>query len=255
MPNFLKFLFATAKKSITVTLLMLCLNLLNWTLPAQAATSITPELEQKILQVIRNHPEVILQSVQAYEQQQIQQIKQAQQAFLSEIRTNPEAVIGNSPRTGSPDGKVLLVEFSDFQCPYCAKAYETVKQFMANHQDEVTLVYKHFPLGSVHPEAMPAAKAAWAAGQQGKFWEYHDALFSQQDKLGEALYLEISRNMNLDLEKFQSDRTQANNEIYQDIQLAETLGISGTPFFVLNGQAFAGAIQLSDMESILARAK
>jgi DSBA-like thioredoxin domain len=75
----------------------------------------------------------------------------------------------------------------------------------------------------------------FSVDKQGKFWEYHDALFSQQDKLGDALYLEIAQNLNLDLEKFERDRTLTNNAIAPDIQLAEKLGISGTPFFVMNG--------------------
>ena len=99
---------------------------------------------------------------------------------------------------------------------------------------------------------MSAAKAAWAAGQQGKFWEYHDALFSNQDKLGEAFYLNLARNLNLDMQKFQVDRAIADNAIWQDMQLAQSLGIAGTPFFVMNGQAFSGAVQLSDFEKILA---
>ncbi len=234
-------------------LMMFCLALLVCSLPAQAATRISPQLEEQVLQIIREHPEVILESVQAYQQKQREQIQQARQAFVEQMKTNPKAVIGESPTTGSTDAKIVLVEFSDFQCPYCAAAHDTLKQFVAKHQDEVTLVYKHYPLTPIHPEAMSAAKAAWAAGQQGKFWEYHDALFSQQDKLGDTLYLEIARNLNLDLEKFERDRTLTTNAIAPDIQLAEKLGISGTPFFVMNGEIFSGAVQLSDIEEIFHR--
>ncbi|MBD2180216.1 thioredoxin domain-containing protein [Planktothrix sp. FACHB-1355] len=235
--------------------LILCFIIACWSFPAQAATRISPRLQEQVLQIIRENPEVILESLQAYQQAQQQKLHQAQQAFLQDLKSNPKAVIAESPTTGAKDLKIVLVEFSDFQCPYCAKAQETIKQFMANHQDEVTLVYKHFPLTSIHTEAMPAAKAAWAAAQQGKFWQYQDALFSQQDKLGEALYLEIAQNLNLDMEKFQQDRNIADNAIVQDMLLAENLGITGTPFFVMNGQAFSGAIQLSDMENILARVR
>lgn len=247
--------FALAKKALKITgLLLLCLVLLGWSLPAQAATQIRPELEEQVLQIIREHPEVLVESVQAYQQQQQQQLQQVQQAFVQTLKTDPKVVIRESPTTGATEPKVLLVEFSDFQCPYCAKAHETVKQFMAKHGDEVTLVYKHFPLAPIHPEAMPAAKAAWAATQQGKFWEYHDALFTQQDQLGEALYVATAKALNLDLEKFDRDRKIADAAIEEDIRLAETLGLSGTPFFVMNGESFSGAVQLSDIENILARA-
>ncbi len=239
---------AQAKKGLTVTGLVLCIAFLGWSLPAQAANRITPQLEEEVLQIILNHPEVILESIQAYQQQQ----QQARQTFLQDIKTNPKALIGESPTTGAAESKIVLIEFSDFQCPYCAKADQTLKQFMAKHQNEVTLVYKHFPLTSIHPQALSAAKAAWAANQQGKFWQYHDALFTQQDKLGEELYLEIAQSLNLDLEQFNRDRNVADTAIKQDMQLAEKLGVTGTPFFVMNEEIFSGAMQLSNMEKVLA---
>lgn len=232
---------------------LLCL-ILSWSFPAQAATRISPKLEQQVMQIIREHPEVLIESVQAYQQQQQQQIRQSQQAFLQDLQVNPQSVIGNSPVTGSANSKIVLVEFSDFECPYCAEANKTLKQFMEKHQDEVTLVYKHFPLIQVHAESVPAAKAAWAAFQQGKFWEYSDALFSNQKQLDEAKYLDIATNLKLDLDKFKSDRALADNAIVKDMQLAQKLGLTGTPFFVMNGVTFSGAVQLSDMEKVLARA-
>src|ERR687886_1891932 len=265
LKNTLIRLLALAKKALQLTgLLLLSLTFLPWPLPAQAASEITPQVEEQVLQIIRNHPEqvlqiirshpeVILESVQAYQQQQQQeQLQQIRQVFLQALENNPKVVIRESPTTGASDLKVVLVEFSDFQCPYCAQAHKTIKEFMEKHQNEVTLVYKHFPLTPIHPEAMPAAKAAWAAGQQGKFWEYHDALFSQQDKLGEQLYLATAKSLNLDLEKFDRDRANADAAIEEDIRLAQTLRLSGTPFFVLNGEAFSGAVQLSDLEEALA---
>jgi protein-disulfide isomerase len=232
----------------------LCL-VLSWPFPAQAASRISPQLEQQVLQIMREHPEVIVESVQAYQQQQQQKVQQGRQAFLQDLKTNPQAVIGESPTTGSAQSKLVLLEFSDFQCPYCADAHKILKQFMAKHQDEVTLVYKHLPLQAIHQEAMPAAKAAWAANQQKKFWEYHDALFNNQKQLGEALYLNIAKNLNLDLDKFNRDRLIADTAIGKDIQLAEKLRISGTPFMVLNGATFSGAVQLSDIEKVLVSAK
>ena len=103
------------------------------------------------------------------------------------MTTNPKSAIGDSPSTGSASQQIVLLEFSDFQCPFCARAHDTVKQFMAKNQDKVTLAYKHFPLTSIHPQAMPAAKAAWAAQQQGKFWEYYSALFEGQKQLGDPI--------------------------------------------------------------------
>ncbi|NEP14122.1 MAG: thioredoxin domain-containing protein [Symploca sp. SIO2C1] len=231
---------------------LLALGFLLYSFPAQAATPINPQLEQQVLQIIREHPEVILESVQAYQQQQQQQIQKQREAFLQELKANPKGVIGSSPTTGATELKTVLVEFSDFQCPFCAEAQKTLKPLIAKYQDEVTLVYKHFPLTSIHPQAMPAAKAAWAATQQGKFWQYHDALFNQQDKLGEELYLDIAQTLNLDLEQFNRDRNLADTAIQQDIQLAAKIGLSGTPSFIIQSETFSGAVQLSALEKVLA---
>ncbi|NEU80591.1 thioredoxin domain-containing protein [Nostoc sp. UIC 10630] len=233
---------------------LLCL-VITWSFPAQAASRIDPQLEQQVLQIIREHPEAIIESVQVYQQQQQQKLKQAQQAFLQDLKTNPQTVIGESPTTGSTQSKTVLIEFSDFQCPYCAEAHKTLKQLLAKYPDKVKLVYKNLPLISIHAEALPSAAAAWAAYQQGKFWEYHDALFTNQKQLGKALYLDIAKKLNLDLSKFKRDLTLATPAITKDIQLAEKLGVSGTPFFVINSPTFSGVVQLADIENILTGAK
>jgi protein-disulfide isomerase len=166
---------------------------------------------------------------------------------------DPAKVIGDSPTTGSPQKQIVLIEFSDFQCPYCAKAHETVKAFMGKHRAEVTLVYKHLPLTSIHPEAMPAAKAAWAAGVQGKFWEYHAALFENQEKLGNETYESIAKTLNLDVTKFNSDRASdaAQAAIDKDLELTKQLGLTGTPVFFLNQEVLTGAVELAELESAL----
>ena len=218
---------------------------------ASASTS----LEEQVIQIIRDHPEVLIESVQAYQQRKQQELAQTQQAFLQQIKSDPVSVIGNSPTTGTTANKIVLLEFSDFQCPFCAQAEPTVQQFMAQHQDEVTLVYKHFPLTQIHSQAESSALAAWAAQQQGKFWEYHNALFDQQNQLGEALYVAIAEDLNLDLDQFNRDRNsrEAKAAIQTDLELAQEVGIRGTPFFALNGQMLSLPLQISAMEEILAQ--
>ncbi len=234
-------------------LLVLCLTLFGCSTPTKADSQISPQFKEQVLQIIRENPEAILDSVQGYQRQQQETQKKAQQGFLQQTKNNPKAVIGASPTIGAKAGKVLLVEFSDFQCPFCSKAHVILQQFMAKHSDAVTLVYKHFPLVSIHQEAMPAAKAAWAAGQQGKFWAFHDALFTHQEQLGEAFYQTTAKALNLDLKKFERDRSNAEAAIQQDIQLGEKLGLSGTPFFVMNGETFAGISSVDELETVLAR--
>lgn len=239
--------------STWVLLSLLCFGCI-WSLPAQAASRIDSQMEQQVLQIIREHPEAIIQSVQVYQQQQQQKVEKVRQVFLQDLKTNPQAVIGDSPVISAAQSKITLVEFSDFQCPYCAQAHTTLKNLLFKHHNEITLVYKHFPLSSIHSEALPAAKAAWAANQQGKFWEYNDALFTHQKQLGQALYDSTAKSLNLDLNKFKRDLILADSAIAKDIELAAKLGISGTPFFVINSKTVSGQVDLSEIEGILANA-
>jgi protein-disulfide isomerase len=240
----------------SLVVLLLCLS----PLPAQAVT-VSSKLEEQVLQVLRQHPEVILESVQAYQQQQQTAVQQARQSFLYQMQSDPQALIGQSPTTGSVlaagaagSNKILLVEFADFQCSFCAKAHPAVKQFISKHKDQVVLVYKNFPIPAIHPEAMASAKAAWAANQQGKFWDYYDALYSEQEKLGEAFYLSKAEALGLDMEQFERDRNsaEASQAIAADVELAETLQIEGTPFFALKDRTFSGAVQITELEQALA---
>jgi len=240
--------------SLTIVSLFLCLL----TLSSCSNNFANPDqLEGQVLSIIRNNPEAILQSLQAYQQEKQQELAQSRQAFLQQMSTEPASIIGNSPTTGVAENNIVLLEFSDFQCPFCAQANQSVKQFMDKHSDQVTLVYKHLPLSQIHPEAIPAAKAAWAAFQQGKFWEYEDALFEQQDNLDEDLYVAIAQNLNLDLEQFNRDRISVGAEaaIRDDLKLAQSLALKGTPFFMLNTEVLQVPLNLSEMESILAQVR
>ncbi|BAY40007.1 DsbA-like thioredoxin domain protein [Nostoc sp. NIES-2111] len=102
---------------------------------------------------------------------------------------------------------------------------------------------------------MPAAKAAWAAEQQGKFWEYHEALFKQQKRLNEGLYRKIAKSLGLNIEKFDEDilGEVANSAIQQDIDLVNQLGINSTPFFIMGSESFASVLSLDDMEQLLSK--
>jgi protein-disulfide isomerase len=234
---------------LTRILLLICLAVMIWTPAVEAATS--SRLEEQVLQIIREHPEAIIESVQTYQQKKQSALQGTRQAFLQDLKTNPQTVIDASPVTKNPVTKTVLMEFSDFQCPFCAEAHKTLKNLLVKYPDKFTLVYKHFPLVNSHAQAMPAAQAAWAAQQQGKFWEYEDALFTNQKKLGEDLYLDIAKKLNLDFDKFKSDRLIANAAIQKDISLAMKLGVSGTPFFVISSETLAGEVELPDIEKLI----
>ncbi len=217
------------------------------------SVKVTPQLEKQILEVLRRHPEVLFDVLQKYAIEQQAKEQKAQADAIAKIRKNTKALIGDSPKLGASSQQIVMVVFSDFQCPFCATADKSVKQFMAKHKDQVTLVYKFFPLTQIHPEALPAARAAWAANKQGKFWEYHDALYANQAKLGETFYLETATALKLDLKKFDADRKLADNFIVEDFKLGRKLGIDGTPTFIINGEVVTGAATLADLEKALAQ--
>ncbi len=216
-------------------------------------------LEEKILKVIREHPKEIMQAVVGYQRAQAEQrMKSAETQLRDKVaQLKSDELLGDSPTRGKAGSKLVLVEFSDFQCPYCGKAFETVQQFMAAHEQEVLLVYKHLPLAEMHPAATGAALAAWAAQQQGKFWEFHNAMFKGQDHLGEALYTDTAKSLGLDLERFNKDRVSeaASAAIQRDLDVARKLDIQATPQFLLNARPITGAAPLEEFEKVLGEAR
>ena len=215
-------------------------------------------LEQQVLDIIRANPNVILEAVQTYQAEQ--QAAAESQRFadlevaLQGIAAEPASRIGDSPIKGSADLQYVLYEFSDFECPFCGRSQAVVSEFLDRHP-EVTLVFKHFPLTQIHPEAIRAAAAAWAAQQQGKFWQYHDALFANQNRLGEGYYQQLAKELRLNLATFNRDRLAADDAIRLDMKLGEDLGLRGTPFFTLNGLPLPGAVPLSQFEAALTQLK
>jgi protein-disulfide isomerase len=151
----------------------------------------------------------------------------------------------DDPVKGRPGAPVTLVLFSDFQCPFCARANPTVEEIESAYPNDVRLVWKHLPL-PFHPNAMPAALAAEAARRQGgapKFWAMHDRLFSNQSALSTARYEQYAREIGLDLARFRKDMADPalRARIDEDVQLAQRLGVNGTPTFVINGERVVGA--------------
>ena len=131
---------------------------------------------------------------------------------------------------GSKNAKVTLVEYSDFECPFCSRFYPTVKQVQQEYGDKVRFVYRHFPL-SFHPQAQPAAEASECASEQGKFWEFHDGIFENQERIGDALYKELAGKAGLNQKKF--DDCVASGKFRQKITDQQNggalAGVGGTP--------------------------
>ncbi|RME60761.1 MAG: hypothetical protein D6780_02775 [Candidatus Dadabacteria bacterium] len=183
-------------------------------------------------------------------ERQKQQQKQLEEQFKHPV----EVAIGNSPVRGPKNAPITIVEFSDFQCPFCKRAFGTMEQILKNYKGKVKLVYKHFPL-SFHQHADSAARAAVAAQWQGKFWEFHDALFKNQSKLGEDFYIQTAKKLGLDVEKFKRDMNseKAKQVVKADLEQGRKLGISGTPGFFVNGVAVKGAYPYDYFKMIIDR--
>lgn len=162
------------------------------------------------------------------------------------LETPIKVAIGDSPVRGPKDAPMTLVEFSDFQCPYCGQAQPMLKELEAKYKGKMKLVFKNFPLTQAHENAMPAALAAWAAQQQGKFFEYHDLLFQRQKDLQESTLVATAKDVKLDLNRFNKDRTsaQAKAAIEKDMQLGILLNVQSTPTLIFNGVAMPAGLPL-----------
>lgn len=145
--------------------------------------------------------------------------------------------IGSSAIKGKKEAPVTIVEFSDYQCPYCSKLQPTLNQVLAAYPDDVKLVFKDFPL-SFHKQAKNAAKAARAAGEQGKYWEMHDLLFKDFNKLTDDSFKTYATQLGLDTAKFTADFSSNKYDalIQQDINQGRGAGVTGTPSLFVNGK-------------------
>lgn len=149
----------------------------------------------------------------------------------------------DDPSIGPRNAPITLIEFSDFECPYCRSWFnEVYLRLRQDYADQVRVVFRDYPLASIHPNAIPAAIAANCANEQGKYWEYHNKLFSG-DQLGESIYKQYAQDLGLDLAKFEACRTspEAQEEIQADYEYASGLGVRSTPTFFLNGLPIVGA--------------
>ena len=159
---------------------------------------------------------------------------------------------GNGPSKGPKNAKVTIVEWSDYQCPFCARAEPTVKQILDTYKDDVRVVWRNEPL-SFHPQAMPAAKAAMAAHKQGKFWQMHEKLFAGQQQLGEENYEKWAKEIGLNVSRWKVDKESAEiaDQINKDATYGQQVGADGTPTFFINGKVIAGAMPFASFQPII----
>jgi protein-disulfide isomerase len=167
------------------------------------------------------------------------------------VAAEPEAArryavpVGDAPALGPENAPVTIVEFSDYQCPYCVRWYDEVySRLMSDYKGKIRFVYHDFPLpASIHPDAESAAEAAHCAGEQGAYWKFHDALFSNKYKLGKQAYQQYATEMGLDVDAFNTCVADGRYQSYVDneISIGATIDVRSTPTFFINGLMVVGA--------------
>lgn len=191
-------------------------------------------------------------------------------AFFFSTPSTPKIIdssilIGNTKNVkGDSHAKLTVVEFSDLQCPACKAAEPLVQQMLSKHGGDVFFVYRHFPLSEIHKNALQAAWAAEAAASFGKFWEFHDLMFANQDDWSELpadqakqKFLEYAAKLEIDKNEFDKriDSSEGHQRVTDDTSDGTKANVDGTPTFFVNGQKTAAPQLLSTVESMLATSK
>ena len=211
------------------------------------------QIREIVKEVIKENPKLIHETVVNY-LKQAQEKKQEQQLDANFKNRIEDIVSDNNPVEGPKDAPITVIEYTEFQCPYCRKGSETIHKIMETYPKKVRLVFKNNPL-KFHAQALPAAKAALAANKQGKFWEYHDLLFKNSSGLTEEMYLKWAQDLGLDIEKFNKDRNSEEiaKQIKDDQAQAAKHKLTGTPMFIVNGVVVRGAQSLPHFIMVIDR--
>jgi len=204
------------------------------------------------------------ESVKARIMDHLQQglIEERRQAYVAELKKKYKTEValrppmvdvgtGGRPSRGGANASVTIIEFSDYECPFCKKADVTVQEVMKTYGDKVRLVHRDFPL-SFHAHALPAAEAARCAEAQGKFWEYHSKLFASEDLSAEKLQA-LATEVGLDKKKFDEcvTKEQFKDGIDKDIAAGTEAGVTGTPAFFINGRMLSGAQPFEKFKEVI----
>jgi protein-disulfide isomerase len=234
---------------------------------AQGRDVTRDELEK----ALRKNPEVLIEAIKANKkaifdiinqtglEEQARMQKEAQEAekkaYEDSFRNPLKPAIDEKTRIrGGKDAKYTLVEYAEFQCPYCAGGYETVEELRKRHGDDLRFIFKHLPL-PIHPQAMLAAQWLEAVAIQSpeKAWKFHDILFENQDKLGIDFFKKTAKDLGVDVERCEQEAgSQAvRDRIAADMDEAKKYGIEGTPGFLLNGVPVKGAYPVEYFEEII----
>lgn len=240
---------AMARTTLTATFVTVALAIA----PAAAADDLTPEeraqFEALIHDYIMANPEVIVDAVKALREREQQAAREQAQQNLVALR---DQLVDDpyTPIAGNPDGKVTIVEFFDYRCGYCKSSLAVVRQ-MLQEDPEIRIAFKEFPILS--PQSRLAARAALASKNQGKYFEYHNALMTARGKLERDQIMEIAAEVGLDVDQLAADmkdpRVQA--ELDANAELAKQLNITGTPTFIVGDQLYPGALSIEALRTLV----
>ncbi len=211
------------------------------------------EFDQRVHNYILAHPEVLVEALQSLDARQRAADAAATKAALSK-RADDLFRDKESPVGGNAQGDVTVVEFFDYNCPYCRQVAPVIEQAVAD-DPQLRIVYKEFPI--LGPDSLFAAKAALAAARQGKYGEFHKALYGVKSRVTEAVVMKVAAGIGLDMTRLKSDMQQPDIEgsISRNAELAQALGITGTPGFVVGDLIFPGATDLETMKKLIEQAR
>ena len=220
---------------------------------AAAADMSQQEFEQRIRTYLLEHPEVLMEAVNRLDAKQGEQEAAAASAVLKD-RAADVFQDAASPVSGNPKGEVTLVEFFDYNCPYCRVMVPLLTQAEAA-DPWLRIVYKEFPI--LGPGSVFAAKAALAANKQGKYVTLHRALYQLRGPVDEAKVLEVATNVGLEIQRMKADMQDSAIEgaIEKNVKLAEALRITGTPGFVVGDQISTGATDFDGLQALIAKGR
>lgn len=160
---------------------------------------------------------------------------------------------------GNPDAPVTFFEFGDFECPFCAKFHQEGRKELIEkyvNTGQVRVIWRHFPLTAIHAFAQPASEAAECAGEQGKFWQYHDGIYENTDGFTAQFFVTLGQTLGLNMDQFTSclESGRYTQKVADDFELGQRLNVSGTPTFFINGEQIVGAIPFASIEPIILKA-
>src|ERR1043165_1754803 len=230
------------------------------------ANAYSQEIAQDALKkALKDHPEIIIEFLKTHKSEVLQIINEAvgearlaqEQRSLEESLKNPyKPKISEQTRIrGNKAAKYTLVEYADFQCPYRGNSYPTVEKLREKYGGDLRFVYKHLPLPSIHPQALPAARYMEAISLQSedKAWNFYDILFKNQSQLSESFYEQTANSLGLDLDRLAADLKSEHvaAAIDADVKEAGEMGFTGTPGFLLNGVPIRGPHAIDYFENII----